>query len=224
MVGGGREVTDAGHRIYTPLFLEVYDPLVLGFYARWVWRCPVSRLTEHYKRHIGRRHLDVGPGTGYFLERTRLPAELELTLLDPQLDVLTYASRRLRHRNAGTVRADVCNPLPEGQRFDSVALNYVLHCLPGPQVAKASAVRNVAAVLAPDGVLFGATILGEPHLHTRLARAVLWYLNRNGVFDNRTDTDNGLRAMLDESFEDIDVDVVGSVAVFSATAPRRASQ
>ena len=46
-----------------------YDPLVLGPIARFVWRCPTSRLLERYRRHIRARHLDVGPGTGYFLER-----------------------------------------------------------------------------------------------------------------------------------------------------------
>ena len=45
--------------------------------------------------------------------------------------------------------------------FDSAALSYVLHCLPGPQSQKAAAIRNAAAVLAPEGVLFGGTVLGN---------------------------------------------------------------
>ena len=52
-------------------------------------------------------------------------------------------------------------------------LNYVLHCLPGPQASKAAAVRHVAEVITPDGVLFGATVLGTPELHTRLSAVPL---------------------------------------------------
>ena len=56
-----------GQREYTPLFLTIYDPLILGFFTPVVWRCPKTRLVEGYRRHLGHRHLDVGPGTGYFL-------------------------------------------------------------------------------------------------------------------------------------------------------------
>lgn len=215
------EPTAAGHKAYTPLFLKIYDPLVLGFYSKWVWRCPVGRLIDNYNRHIGRRHLDVGPGTGYFLQRAQLPVDADLTLLDPNPYVLGHASRRLGHLNPVAVQADVCKPLPGSRLFDSVALNYVLHCLPGPRSRKAAAVGNVAAVLAPDGALFGATILGEPRLHTRMARAALWDLNRKGVFDNRADTEEGLRSILTESFNQVAVDVIGSVGIFSARASRR---
>ena len=80
-----------------------------------------------------------------------------------------------------TVEADVLKPLPVRGPFDSAALNYVLHCLPGPQPYKAVAIRNVAAVLTSDGVLFGATVLGRPEQHAPLARAVIWAFNRRGV-------------------------------------------
>ena len=115
----------------------------------------------------------------------------------------------------GAVRT---SPL-HGTAFDSAALNYVLHCLPGPQSHKAVAIRNVAAVLAPDGVLFGGTVLGNPAEHTLLARASLSALNRRGVFDNLADTERGLRQILQESFQTIEIDVVGSVAHFTATRP-----
>jgi SAM-dependent methyltransferase len=214
----------AGHGIYTPLFLRIYDPLVLGFYSARVWRCPLRRLVGHYEENVRRRHLDVGPGTGYFLRRARLPAETELTLLDPNPNVLAHASRRLAHLDPVAVRADVTRPLPDGRRFGSAALNYVLHCLPGPQAQKADAVRNVAAVLEPDGVLFGATVLGEPRLHTRFGRAALWNLNRTRVFNNHDDTEEGLRSILAGSFADVTVEVVGAVAVFSARGQASSSK
>lgn len=35
-----------GQREYTPLFLRIYDPVILGFLAPVVWRCPSARLAE----------------------------------------------------------------------------------------------------------------------------------------------------------------------------------
>ena len=209
----------AGQAEYTPWLLAIYDPWVLGFMARVVWRCPTPPVVERYHRQVGQRHLDVGPGTGYFLDKAGLPAGTQVTLLDPNPNVLLSASRRLASMKVTTVEADVLKPLPVEGPFDSVALNYVLHCLPGPQSRKAVAIRNVAVVLAPDGVLFGGTVLGCPAEHTLAARAILWAFNRQGGFDNLADSEEGLRQILKESFRTVEIDVVGSVAHFTATDP-----
>ena len=210
----------AGQREYSPFFLEIYDPLILGFFTPIVWRCPTDRLVEGYRRHIGRRHLDVGPGTGYFLERAGIPDGSPVTLLDPNAHVLDHASRRLQRLDITTVEADVCKPLPVHGPFDSAALNGVLHCLPGPLERKATAIANVAAVLSPTGVLFGASILGHSGRHTWVARKLLEANNRRGTFDNLGDTLEGLREMLEASFEGVEMETVGSMAIFAATDPR----
>jgi hypothetical protein len=80
--------------------------------------------------------------------------------------------------------------------------------------------RNVAALLEPGGVLFGATVLGTPELHTWLSRAAMRENNRRGIFDNLSDTEDQLREILNQSFAVVDLHVVGSVAVFSAARPR----
>jgi SAM-dependent methyltransferase len=210
----------AGQVDYTPRLLAIYDGIVLGFMARLVWRCPTPPVVDRYRRHLGRRHLDVGPGTGYFLDQAGLPPDAEVTLLDPNPNVLAHASRRLAGMKVTTVEADVLKPLPVDGAFDSAALNYVLHCLPGPQRDKAAAIKNVAAVLTPDGVLFGGTVLGTSEQHTPPARAVLWAFNRQGGFDNLGDTKEGLYEILEESFRRVEIDVVGSLAFFVATSPR----
>lgn len=212
-----------GQREYTPLFLRLYDPVILGFLAPVVWRCPAARLEEGYRRHLRGRHLDVGPGTGYFLDRAGLPDGSPVTLLDPNPHVLGHASRRLRHLDVATVEADVLKPLPVAGPFDSAALNGVLHCLPGPLPCKAAAVANVAAVLEPDGVLFGASILGRSGRHRRLARRMLEVNNRRGTFDNLDDTEEGLREILETSFERVEMETVGSMAIFAGTRPRTPS-
>ncbi len=209
-----------GQSDYTRLLLRLYDPLVLGPVARFVWRCPTTRLVERYRRHIRGCHLDVGPGTGYFLESSGLPAGSPVTIVDPNTNVLTHASRRLGHLDVTAVEADVCKPLPVEGPFDSAALHLVLHCLPGPYARKAGAVANVARVLAPDGVLFGASVLGEPGPHTRLSRTVLHAFNRRGAFDNLDEGPGAIHDMLGASFEEVELEVIGSIALFVARTPR----
>jgi Methyltransferase domain. len=209
-----------GQSDYTRLVLNAYDPLVLGPIARFVWRCPTTRLVERYRQRIRNRHLDVGPGTGYFLERSGLPDGSPVTILDPNPNVLRHVSQRLGQLDITAVEADVLKPLPVSGPFDSAALHLVIHCLPGPLERKAGAVANVAAVLAPDGVLFGASVLGTSGRHTWAARRMLDAFNRQGGFDNLNDTEEGLREILAASFEHVELETVGSVAIFAATDPR----
>ena len=193
---------------------------MLGPIARFVWRCPSSGLLEPYRRHIRDNHLDVVPGTGYFLDHSGLPPGSRVTILDPNPNVLRHVSRRLRSFDLTAVEADVLKPLPVAGPFDSAALNLVIHCLPGPLERKALAVANVAAVLAPTGVLFGASVLGRSGDHNRVARGFLTVFNRQGGFDNLDDTEDGLREILAASFEQVELDTIGSAAVFVARNPR----
>ena len=209
-----------GQSEYSRPLLKLYDPLVLGPIARFVWRCPATRLVERYRQRIRSRHLDVGPGTGYFLERSGLPDRSPVTILDPNPNVLRHVSQRLGQLDITAVEADVLKPLPVSGPFDSAALHLVIHCLPGPLPRKAAAVANVAAVLAPDGVLFGASVLGTSGRHTWAARRMLDAFNRQGGFDNLNDTEEGLGEILAASFEHVELETVGSVAIFAATHPR----
>jgi ubiquinone/menaquinone biosynthesis C-methylase UbiE len=211
-----------GYRNYNRFLLTIYDAWVLRFMARAVWRVPREPYIEQYRRSIGRRHLDVGPGTGYFLEKADPPAGTEITLLDPNPNVLAHCSRRLAAMHPATVQANVMEPLPVDGTFDSAALSFVIHCLRGPVENKARAIRNIAAVLEPDGVLFGGTVLGISERHTPQARFFLKAFNKAGDFDNLGDTAEGLRRILEESFEDVEIDVGGSAAQFIARRNRRA--
>ena len=208
-----------GQKEYTPFFLSIYDWFVLTFMTGVVWKMPKTPIVERYHRLVGHRHLDVGPGTGYFLDKADLASDTEITLLDPNVNVLRHSARRLESMRPRTVEADVLKPLPVDGPFDSAGLNGVIHCLPGPQLAKAAAVRNIASVLTPEGTLFGMTILGSSAEHTALARFFLKRVNQRGTFDNLGDTAEGLREILEGSFRHVDVEVDGSVAHFIAVYP-----
>jgi hypothetical protein len=68
--------------------------------------------------------------------------------------------------------------------------------------------------------VFRGTVLGLEERHTLQARAVLKAFNWAGDFDNLGDTAEGLRRILEESFEKVEVEIVGSTANFTATRPR----
>jgi SAM-dependent methyltransferase len=209
-----------GQRDYTPRVLKAYDRIVIGMVATPVWHVPKARLLDGYRQHIRPNHLDVGPGTGYSIVHSGLAPGSTVTLLDPNPHVLAHASRKLEQFAITQVQADVLKPLPVAGPFDSAAMHMVIHCLPGPMTRKARAVEHIAAVLAPDGVFFGATILGTTGNHSWVARRVLTVFNRQGGFDNLDDSEAGLRAMLEASFQQVEIEVVGSAAIFAATSPR----
>ena len=192
----------------------------LGPIARFVWRCPTPNLLASYRAGIREPHLDIGPGTGYFIDHSGIQDGARVTIVDPNPNVLRHAAGRLRRLDVTAVEADALKPLPVAGPYASAALNLVLHCLPGPIERKATAVANVASVLARDGVLFGASVLGESGPHTWVGRRVLHSFNRRGAFDNLADTADSIRSILDASFEEVELGSVGSIAIFTASRPR----
>jgi SAM-dependent methyltransferase len=206
--------------IYTPARLALYDLFILGVSCRLVWRCPKKHFLDLYNRNVGARHLDIGVGTGYFLDRCRFPVERpQLTLLDPSDACLSKAANRLERYAPRVVKADVLEPLElEPDRFASVALNGVLHCLPATPDEKAAVFHNVKAFVADGGVVFGSTILGRGVEHGRLAHKALAVYNREGIFTNLADDLDGLEHVLTQEFAQHQIDVRGSFALFSARA------
>ena len=209
-----------GQRDYNRLLLSVYDPIVVGQVVPRVWGCPPEVVFRMYRDRIRVPHLDVGPGTGIGIDKAGLPDGSPITLVDPNTNVLSVASKRLQRFDLTLVEADVLKPLPVTGPFQSAGLNAVLHCLPGPKERKALAVANIAAVLAPDGVLFGVTVLGRSAPHNRVGRALLQVFNRQGGFDNLDDSEASTREILEAAFQEVEITVVGTVACFVATHPR----
>jgi SAM-dependent methyltransferase len=209
-----------GQADYSPALLRLYDPIVIRWVATIVWRVPKGPLVAEYRDSIREPHLDIGPGTGYFIDHSALPDGSRVTIVDPNRNVLEHAARRLHRLDVTAVEADVLKPLPLDGPFESAALSLVIHCLPGPLSRKAKAIENVAAVLSPSGTLFGATVLGRSAPHSWLGQRVLTAFNRRGAFDNLDDTEEGLRSILEASFEHVEIQPLGSIAVFNARTPR----
>ena len=212
---------EAGQRVYTPFTLRVYDVFVLGFSNRFVWRCRSSKLLERYESHVGARHLDVGVGTGWFLDHCRWPVESpQITLLDLNENSLSAASDRIRRYAPATVQANVLDPVDLGDsHFDSIGANFLFHCLPGELEWKVTTVAsNLRPYLASGGVLFGSTILGRGVAHNLLGRRLMRLYNRKGIFSNIEDDEGGLEQGLATRLTDVETEVVGAVALFAGRA------
>ncbi|OPC84902.1 methyltransferase type 12 [Embleya scabrispora] len=171
-----------------------------------------------YDRNIGARHLDLGPGTGFFLDRCRHRSPRpQIALVDLNPTVLTKASTRLRRFGPDTFERDVLSPFElDGKRFDSAGLNFLLHCLPGGMAHKAKVFDHARAHVVPGGRIFGSTVLATGVAHGKRARKLLGELNEKGTFDNRGDALADLEAELAARFTDYRLTVRGSVALFEA--------
>lgn len=118
----------AGQAVYTDASLKYYDWLVLKISNRWVWKCPTPRLLAMYNDCVTNQHLDVGVGTGYFLDCCHFPdpdSPPSITLLDLNRASLEAAARRIERYSPQAVTANILAPLPLGEtQFDSIGLNY----------------------------------------------------------------------------------------------------
>jgi SAM-dependent methyltransferase len=212
------EAHKPGYAVYSNRSLAIYDALVLGLSNRLIWRCPSRYMVALYDRHLSADHLDIGVGTGYFLDKATFPvAGPKITLMDPNPDCLDRAAARIQRYSPVKIEADALVPWPEGiGRFGSIALNYVLHCLPGTMTEKACLFDHLNRHIAEGGTVFGATILQGEAPRSAAARKLMQIYNAKGIFSNEQDTQASLREVLESRFSDVRVEMIGCVALFSA--------
>jgi SAM-dependent methyltransferase len=212
----------AGAAVYKPWVLHGYDAFVHGFSNALAWRCPTRSLRALYDAHASDTHLDVGVGSGYFLDQCRWPSpEPRIVLVDLNPNALRFTARRIQRFHPAIHQANVLEPFElEGGPFRSIGLMYLLHCLPGALPEKAVVFDHLGRQLAAGGVLFGATILGQGVAHSALGRALLRLYNARGIFGNAADSLSDLQDALAARFARPEVRLQGSVALFEASGYR----
>ncbi len=211
------EQVTAGQAVYTKRTLALYDILVLGISNRLIWKCPTARLVDHYNTHLTANHLDVGVGTGYFLDRCRFPsATPRVALMDLNPQALAFAAARIARYTPERYRCNVLEPVSlDVERFDSVGVNYLLHCLPGSIESKAMVLDHLKALMNPGAVLFGSTLLQGGVRRGGAAKRLMAFYNKKGIFSNREDDLDSLKRVLAQRFSEVSVEVVGCAALFS---------
>ena len=212
-----KEQIEAGQAIYTRCTLSVYDLLVHGISNRYIWKCPSYQIEAHYNKYLSLRHLDVGVGTGYFLDRCNFPSKSpRIALMDLNSNSLVFASRRISRYNPETYRQNILEPISANiHPFDSVGINYLLHCLPGTISDKAVAFDHLRPLMSSGAVIFGSTILQGGVTRSWAAKRLMDLYNTKGIFSNTGDDLEGLAGALHQRFENVSVDVFGCVALFS---------
>jgi len=211
---------NAGQAAFTKTTLAIYDWFVLGFTCHLVWRCSTEHTLALYRRHLSGNHLEVGVGTGFFLDRSRFPiSRPRLALLDLNPNCLELTARRVSRYEPEIYQANVLAPIQmEVLPFDSVGVNYVLHCLPGALPEKGIVFAHLKTLLRPGGVLFGSTLLQGGVPRSALARASMRLYNARRVFCNERDDVDGLVRALEQHLKHVQVETIGCVAQFSGRA------
>lgn len=210
----------AGQAFYNRWTLAWYDAYVLGFSCRFAWKCPARRILDLYDANVSANHLELGVGTGYFLDRCRFPVpDPRIALVDLNRSCLAAAARRIARYQPGQFVRNALEPFElEGRMVDSAGVNFVLHCLPGTMHTKGAVFDHLLAVVNPGGVVFGSTILWHGVEHTFLAKRLTSLYNRRRIFTNFHDTLDALHEVLEERFREYEVRTIGSVALFRAQA------
>ena len=223
--GASQTTPNVGAHGYTPFFLTIYDFLVLYLMNTFVWCCSTSEvLLPFFRGNVrpSKHHLDIGCGSGYFLEHGQLSPDAKFTLCDLNANCLDKANSRLaRPANTRCLQHDIFQPLPRDEgTFESISLFYLLHCLPASLSSKSDIIGHLKYNLEPDGVMFGATILGPSGNHTLLSRLALRRLNYLRHMSNMEDTRDGFVKALEENFYEVESREVGSCLLFTASRPR----
>src|SRR4051812_21284529 len=99
------EDAKSGAAIYNKTVLSFYNLFVLGFSNNYAWKCPTTSILAFYNENISANHLDVGVGTGYFLDKCNFPtsptdqALPKIALLDLNPSSLKATSKVLQRYN-----------------------------------------------------------------------------------------------------------------------------
>lgn len=219
--GGSGETVVRGTWIYATPVLGLYDRLVPGLLKPQVWQCPSSRLVEQYRRNCGPVHVDLGPGTGFYLERQMSEREFSrLVLVDARESCLRHAGRRLQAAKPERVRLDMtCQQPPlriPVESADSVAASFLIHCLPRGLADAGALAGEAARLIGQRGVFFGSTLLPQPAASRLVSRSCTSLFNRIGIFGNRDDSRRGLVSLLESRFARVQIEMAGCVALFRA--------
>lgn len=206
----------AGAAIYSKFLLALYDIEVLMFEMPVIFKCPLRKVMSLYNENISHSHLDVGVGTGYFLDKCKISAENpNIHLMDLNLNSLEKTSERIKRYNPVAHQWNVLEPVTiDLSGFNSISASNFLHCLPGTMLDKEIVFKNLVPYLHDGGVFFGSTVLGKGIDAGLLYKKMNSIYNKSAIFCNLNDNMSDLETILDRNFRTYSIQLVGSIALF----------
>lgn len=209
-------------RFFNKASLFIYDFILYGFISKYAWGSSLQRLDAHFQKYVSSNHLEVGVGTGYLLDRIKFSTpNPRLALMDLSLPCLEKTRHKVSRYSPEIYVQNLLEPMQHGiLPFESISINYVLHCVPGDINQKCQALIQLKTLLKPDAVLIGTTVLSKDASKNLLARPFMWFLNFLGVFNNSEDGAIDLENFLKTNFQVVEFDVVGVTAFFAVKIAR----
>ena len=210
--------TKGQSEVYSQFVLKIYDWYVLWYNCRFLWECPAHYLLDLYNQYVSANHLDIGVGTGYFLDKCKFPgSDVRLALMDSSANPLGAASKRLNRFKPEVYQRNASEPFGiDARPFDSIGMMNLLHCIPGNLKTKAIVFEYAKEVMNPGAVIFGSTILYKGVKRNALATLAIKYYNKTRSMTNMDDSLEDLQESLRSSLSDSSVKMIDCEALFWA--------
>lgn len=208
-----------GQLFFTSMSHSLYDLFVYRLVTPYVWRCQTEIVIDNYHRNLSDNHLEIGVGTGYLIKESEPHTRhLKLSLMDLNKRCVEKSAKRLSEYSPTLYQQDILQPFEIGEkRFDSIGLNFVMHCVPGDFKSKGVAFKHVYDALKNGGVFFGATVLHDGVKRSVLSRLVMKALNVLTIFHNSQDNLDDFKVAIEAVFDLVEIEVVGSTVLWRAT-------
>ena len=194
------------------LIFNNYDYFVNKINCKYVWKCDQRYIKKLYANNITNNHLEIGPGTGYFIKKYHFNS---LHLLDINQDILTNSKKNLNN-NCQNIKIHNKNIFESNNKINeditSIGLSYVLHCVPNNLDIS---IDNLVKNTKNDNqiTIFGSTVI--PNKKDFLAMTEIYTLNTLGIFNNINHNKEQLEYII--SKYNGNIKHVGNVLLFNFT-------
>lgn len=198
---------------FNRIIFKNYDLLVNNLNCKYVWKCDQKYIQNIYDKNITRNHIEIGPGTGYFLKKYKFD---NLTLIDVNQDILEESSRNLENncKNINIINHNIFekNNKLEIKNYNSIGINYVLHCVPNDlSYSISNMINNI-----PNNnlTLFGSTVIPSEKDKFSLAQLEIYFLNKFGIFNNKSHSVNDISLYIKNNFQNYNMNKIGNSFLF----------
>ena len=190
--------------------MKLYDLLVNKINCRFIWRCHENNIHQNYNKCISKNHLEIGPGTGYFIEKYKFN---KLLINDINKNILQYSSLYLKTHNPKLIQCNLFNQKLNVKNINSIGINYVLHCVPGKLEDKLFKLINNLEY-KNKLCLFGATVINDPEYNNIFSKYMIFWLNYMNIFNNKNDYSYNLVKKCEANNLNIEWKIIGCVMIF----------